>query len=239
MWQGATYSFLHSQSWASGQSSPSPLFYDPPPQLYVCVTLLLFSFFPSSAAWWLTNASPLPNSAKLKKNIKKRRIRKQPVRDFLFLPRAKEAWDGKASGVFVRKPPCESDSLFLFPPIFFCLNLPYIISFLLFFVSLLILNVTVGLFCSVILDAACSAFAFCMHPSPHTITLAADTVLWCLSRCHGVKNEIRGKSQDLVCVTWHMRVVEGNGNHWEKHPATPSAVRDEFLHCLDSATRMW
>lgn len=42
-------------------------------------------------------------------------------------------------------------------------------------------------------------------PPPSNIMLAADAVLWCLSKSHSVLNENQGKSQDLVregsCVT--------------------------------------
>lgn len=58
---------------------------------------------------------------------KKRAVSENELLQIFFF--SQEAWDGKASGVFVRKPPCESDSLFLFPLTFVCLYFLYIIYF--------------------------------------------------------------------------------------------------------------
>lgn len=119
-----------------------------------------------------------------------------------------------------------------FFPLFFFLFVFIFLSFFSFSLSIItslafsLYSISVSLYCCVI-----PAVAPCMRPYPHTITPAADAVLWCLSRSH-CECSTRFKSQDSVKEaffvwpdTWELKKGRTARNE--------SSVALTVSHCYD------
>lgn len=100
-----------SQSCSVIQMNPTQISHSPSPSCISMSPSLPLSSFLLSSALLARACRPFPNTAWPKRGIKRQRGRKKR-QDRDCSSESKDVWDGKASGLLVHKPSCESCSLF-------------------------------------------------------------------------------------------------------------------------------